>query len=66
MVYVNVQINGKIDSNELWNDVKRYDINVTDLGEMTMVYGKVSMYDSMFIIDICRKYGDITSEVTSI
>lgn len=66
MVYVNVQINGKIDSKELWNDVKRYDINVTDLGEMTMVYGKVSMYDSMFIIDICRKYGDITSEVTSI
>jgi len=30
------------------------------------VYGKCSMYDSMFIIDICRKYGDISTEVTSI
>lgn len=66
MVYVNVKIEGKIDSKALWNDVKGYDVNVTDLNEFTSVYGKVSMYDSMFIIDICRKYGDITTEVTSI
>lgn len=66
MVYLNVTINGKIDSKELWNDIKGYDVNVTDLGEVTFVYGQVSMYDSMFIIDICRKYGDITHEVTSI
>ena len=66
MVYVNVTIKGRIDSKELWNDVKGYDVNVTDMVEFTSVYGKVSMYDSMFIIDICRKYGDITSEVTSI
>lgn len=66
MVYVNCTIKGKIDSKELWNDICRYDVNVTDMGEVTFVYGQVSMYDSMFIIDICRKYGDITSEVTSI
>lgn len=66
MVYVNVTIKGRIDSRELWNDVQDYNINVTDLGEVTLVYGKCSMYDSMFIIDICRKYGDISTEVTSI
>lgn len=66
MVYVNVMIQGQIDSKSLWEDVKGYDVNVTDMNEFTSVYGKVSMYDSMFIIDICRKYGDITSEVTSI
>ena len=66
MVYVNVMIQGQIDSKSLWEDVKDYDVNVTDMIEFTSVYGKVSMYDSMFIIDICRKYGDITSEVTSI
>ena len=66
MVYVNVMIQGQIDSKSLWEDVKGYDVNVTDMVEFTSVYGKVSMYDSMFIIDICRKYGDITSEVTSI
>lgn len=66
MVYVSVTIQGKIDSKKLWEEVKGYDINVTDLNEFTTVYGKVSMYDSMFIIDICRKYGDIKSEVTSI
>lgn len=66
MVYLNVTINGKIDSKELWEDVKGYDVNVTDMELFTSVYGKVSMYDSMFIIDICRKYGDIKCEVTYI
>ena len=66
MVYVNVTIQGQIDSKALWEDVKDYDVNVTDMIQFTAVYGKVSMYDSMFIIDICRKYGDITTEVTSI
>ena len=66
MVYINVSITGKIDSKKLYSEISEYDINVTDLGDVTFVYGKVSMYDSMFIIDICRKYGDITSEVTSI
>lgn len=66
MVYVNVTIKGQIDSKSLWDDVKDYDVNVTDMIQFTSVYGKVSMYDSMFIIDICRKYGDITTEVTSI
>ena len=66
MVYINVTIKGKIDSKELWDDIKGCDVNVTDLGEVTFVYGQASMYDSMFIIDICRKYGDISTEVTSI
>lgn len=66
MVYVSCTINGKIDSRELWDDIKDYDVNVTDLGEVTYVYGQVSMYDSLFVIDICRKYGDTISEVTSI
>lgn len=66
MVYINVTINGKIDSKKLWEEVKCYDINVTDLEAFTTVHGKCSMYDSMFIIDICRKYGDVKSEVTSI
>lgn len=66
MVYINVSITGKIDSKKLYSEISEYDINVTDLGDVTFVYGKVSMYNSMFIIDICRKYGDITSEVTSI
>ena len=66
MVYVSCTINGKIDSRELWDDLNSYDVNVTDLGEVTYVYGQVSMYDSLFVIDICRKYGDTISEVTSI
>lgn len=66
MVYINVTIKGKIDSKELWEDIKRYNVNVTDVGEVTFVHGEASMYDSMFIIDICRKYGEITHELTSI
>lgn len=66
MVYINITITGKIDSKALWEDIKSYDVNVTDLGDVTFVHGEASMYDTMFIVDICRKYGDITSEVTSI
>jgi hypothetical protein len=66
MVYINVTIKGKIDSKELWEDIKRYNVNVTEVGEVTFVHGEASMYDSMFIIDICRKYGEITHELTSI
>lgn len=66
MVYINVTITGKIDSKKLYSEIQDYNVNVTDLGEVTFVHGEASMYDSMFIIDICRKYGDITSEVTSI
>ena len=66
MVYVNVTINGQIDSRELYEDVRRYKVNVTDFITFTAVYGNVSVKDSLTIIDICRKYGDIISEVTSI
>ena len=66
MVYVSVTIKGKIDSKALWTEISDYDVNVTDMGDVTFVYGKASMYDSMFIIDICRKYGDITKEVTAL
>lgn len=66
MVYVNVTINGQIDSRELYEDVRRYKVNVTDFITFTAVYGQVSVKDSLSIIDICRKYGDITSEVTSV
>ena len=66
MVYINVTIKGKINSKELWEDIKRYNVNVTEVGEVTFVHGEASMYDSMFIIDICRKYGEITHELTSI
>lgn len=66
MVYLNVTIKGKVDSRQLWKDIEKYDVNVTDLEAFTAVYGKVSMYDSMFIIDICRKYGDIETSVTAL
>lgn len=66
MVYINVTIKGKIDSKELWEDIRRYDVNVTDMGEVTFVHGEASMCDLILIISICRKYGDINCEVTSI
>lgn len=66
MVYVNVTINGQIDSRELYEDVRHYKVNVTDFITFTAVYGQVSVKDSATVIDICRKYGDIKSEVTSV
>ena len=67
MVYVNVTIKGKIESKELWLDLTGFkDINVTDLGNETYVYCQTSMYDATTIVDICRKYGEVHAEITSI
>jgi len=66
MVYLNVTIEGKIESRDLWEDVHRFRVNVTDMIHYTWVYGELSMKDAMIVISICRKYGDIKSEVTSI
>lgn len=63
MVLLNIEIKGAIDSKKLWEEIRQYGVNVTDLEKYTLVHGEVSMYDSMFVIDICRKYGDITSSV---
>lgn len=55
-----VTINGNIDSASLYEDLKDYHVNVSDIISKTYVYGVVDLIDPCVenIIQICHKYGD--------
>lgn len=54
-----IEIKGKISSRDLYDKVKRYGANVTDIIFMTLVYGEAELNDFISIILICFKYGGI-------
>ena len=58
-----IRISGQIDSRGLYECVKQMGMNVTDLGDMTLVYGDCSIDDVMELVCICWSYGDITAEI---
>lgn len=53
-------IKGKINSKELYEDLKPYGLNVTDTGEKTMVYATIDIREPTieYILETCNKYGD--------
>lgn len=55
-----ITIIDKTDSRALYEELKPYNLNVTDLGSTTYVYGRVAteaMFDN--ILAICEKYGTV-------
>ena len=58
-----LEIQGKIDSMALWEQIKRYGVNVTDLCQKTLVYGEVDFITAGTIISICSMHGDIEATV---
>ena len=53
------EVTGKIDSRKLYSEIKDYDVNVTDLGIKTLIYGEVSLKVALIIIDAASEYGRI-------
>lgn len=47
------------DSRELYNELKRYGLNVTDMGSEVFVYGDIDESDYEKILRICISYGSI-------
>ena len=62
MANLNVEIKGPIDSKKLWALIERYGVNLTDLGNIVLVYGEVDQKDATDIIAYCGLFGDITSK----
>lgn len=62
MAYLMVKIQGPFDSKKLWSLIKRYGVNLTDLGKIVLVYGDVSFDDAVDIIAFCSMFGEIESE----
>ena len=62
-VNIFITIKGKIDSFELYEVLKGYGMNVTDLIDKTLIYATCSLEDAISVIGICSAYGDFTAEV---
>ena len=57
------EITGKIDSRKLYSEIKDYDVNVTDLGIKTLIYGEVSLKVALIIIDAASEYGKVQATI---
>lgn len=64
MVDIQIEIRGNIDSRALWSLIKRYGVNLTDLGNVSLVYGTVKdFHDATDVIVYCALFGDIKTDV---
>ncbi len=63
-VYLSIEIPGKIDSRRFYEIVRNLgDINVTDLGDKTLVYGTCSPETASRVFFHAMHQGDITATV---
>ena len=58
-----LEIKGKIDSDELWARIESYDVNLTDMGNKSLVYGDVSAWAIGQVVALCSLYGDLDAKV---
>lgn len=54
-----IEIKGKVKSLELYNCIKQYNANVTDVIFLTFVYGEAKLNDLIKIIITCIKFGKV-------
>ena len=59
-----IKITGKINSLDLWEHIKRYGVNLTDLEEFTYIMGETNLNDALKIIRICALYGPLMIELS--
>lgn len=59
-----VQIIGKIDSKALWEIVEPYGVNLTDMGETSLVYGECTLEQASEVIFYCTLFGDAMTEIS--
>ena len=62
-VTIFVRIIGQIDSKKLYDEISHCDINVTDCGDYTLVYGDCYLETASRIFYHCSLYGDTMTEL---
>ena len=58
-----IEVVGEIDSRKLWERIKGYQVNLTDVIHKVWVYGEASVQVASEIISICAEFGDIEAKV---
>ena len=59
-----VEIKGNIDSLILWELIKDYKMNLTDVVDKSWVYGDADPLVAAKVVSICALFGDIKAELT--
>ena len=55
-----MEIEGLIDSHELYQKLIEYKINMLDLGNKTVIQGEVTEYSFLRVVIICKRYGTLS------
>lgn len=63
-VHLYVEIQGSIDSYMLWELIRQYNLDLTDLGKLTMVYGDCSYSVAGRVVSRCALFGNLTVKIT--
>ena len=63
-MHIFIEIKNKIDSRSLWNLIEKYKVNLTDLEEVSLVYGDVDTITAMEVITCCALFGDLKIELS--
>lgn len=56
-MYITAEFPANIDSKELYEMVKCFKLNVTDIGKTVYMYGEMSTKHLQTVIAICYKFG---------
>lgn len=59
MINFYIEVEGQIDSKELYSKIKQFNVNVLDIKDKTIVQGKVNDYVFIKILKVCQTYGCI-------
>lgn len=59
MLSVFIKINARIDSRNLWEKIARYGINLTDLGDYSLIYGDIYFEDLINLLYICSEFDKV-------
>lgn len=63
MLHFFIEIKSKIDSRKLYALIGRDGINVTDLGDIVLVYGEANIEHLTSVLYYCASFGDIKATI---
>lgn len=61
-MYFDVTLTKCTNSKGLYNELLRYDLNVTDMENEVFVYGFIDSKDFERVVRICKRYGKIKTK----
>ena len=64
LVHIFIEVKGKIDSRKLYALIEQDGINLTDLGDVVLVYGDCYAMQASQIVYNCALFGEVKATIT--